>query len=104
MPYIQVLRPQYRAGWMAADKAKSVACTTRSAGVCMGQTPYETPDGEKIFYLYPPEDTMAAIPTWFDESVYIANKLAQLASVDPKTAWNETTLKNAFAQNNMSAY
>ena len=47
---------------------------------------------------------MAAIPTWFDESVYIANKLAQLASVDPKTAWNETTLKNAFAQNNMSAY
>src|SRR5574344_3036597 len=81
MPYIQVLRPQYRAGWMAADKAKSVACTTRSAGVCMGQTPYETPVGEKIFYLYPPEDTMAN-PTWFNYEAYMNNKLAQMKATD----------------------
>ena len=45
-----------------------------------------------------------ANPTWFDESAYIANKLAQLKSTEPNTAWNESTLKAVLAQNNMSAY
>ena len=38
-----------------------------------------------------------ANPTWFDESTYITNKLAQLKAVDPSVAWNESTLKVAIA-------
>ena len=40
---------------------------------------------------------MASIPTWFDESAYLTNKLDQLKSVEPNVAWNESTLKAAIA-------
>lgn len=47
---------------------------------------------------------MASIPAWFDESVYLANKLAQLKSVDPDTAWNEATLSAAIRSAGLSPY
>ena len=42
---------------------------------------------------------MASIPTWFDHTIYMANKLTQVQSTDPAGNWTMTKLVAAFAEN-----